>query len=729
MILKNYQEESICKLKCAFENCFNSESNDICVFQAPTGSGKTVTCAHLLKIIIQERISPKPLSFIWVSVRKLHIQSKDKLIRIYQDSQILECSEFNDLQENVIQENEIWFVNWESINKINNNIIIQENEDEKYLKKIIENTKQEGRNVVLIIDESHHTANSERSLELINIIEPKLTMEISATPTLKENCTALVKTRIDDVKHEEMIKNQVLINSKIDKNVINNQSATSLVIKHSIKKQKQLKELYKKEGVSINPLILVQLPDRRAGILDKTEEIISEYEKYGKTVDKNNLAIWMSETKSNNLEGIVDNDNVIDVLLFKQAIALGWDCPRAAILVIFRETKNLDFTIQILGRIMRMPEQKHYVNNLELNYGYVFTNLEKINLVEEYVKDYASKYHLERNDKLYDIVELPSTYLKRQRERTRLSGKFTKLFTIAAKENDLENEIRKNPTIEKIIRPIIVDGIIENIDKSISIVGKNNLELSISESEIQRLFDLFILDACKPFAPFDSGDRLKTALYNWLYDKFRIEKFSALAQINILAEKNIELFLSTIQLAKEKYKKDVINNISNIRDHIEINPWEIPIEQSITSAENNYINSIMNPQYVQIASEVERKFIDKLDKSDNVKWWYKNGQNEIKYFAIPYVDEFGLEWSFYIDFIIRFKDGTIGIFDTKSGNTANNAKYKAEALAKYIKKHTTKNRPLIGGIIVPIDYGWRYNDNDIYEYNPNDLSNWKILNL
>ena len=47
-------------------------------------------------------------------------------------------------------------------------------------------------------------------------------------------------------------------------------------------------------------------------------------------------------------------------LLFKQAIATGWDCPRAKILVKLREGGTERFNIQTVGRIRRMPERTHY---------------------------------------------------------------------------------------------------------------------------------------------------------------------------------------------------------------------------------------------------------------------------------------------------------------------------------------------------------------------------------
>ena len=294
MILKEYQEEAIEKLKLELGSALKSDTNDICIFQAPTGSGKTITCANLLKTIVQEKISAKPLSFIWISVRSLHSQSKIKLEKIYEDSGILQCSYFDDLQENIIHENEIWFINWEKIHRINNSLIVRENETEKYLDKIIQNTKDEGRSIVLIIDESHYAAQSEHSQELISLIGPQVTLEVSATPTLKSDCSAFYKTSIENVRRDEMIKNEVLVNPKIDKESVDESSATELVIKQSIKKQKELKEMYRKERSNVNPLILVQLPDSQKGITDKKEEIMEEYAKYQKTVENGKLAIWLS---------------------------------------------------------------------------------------------------------------------------------------------------------------------------------------------------------------------------------------------------------------------------------------------------------------------------------------------------------------------------------------------------------------------------------------------------
>ena len=77
-------------------------------------------------------------------------------------------------------------MNWESINKKDKNILLKENERDFYLNKIIENTKNAGRKIIFIIDESHHHATSEISKNLMKDIAPDLTIEVSATPNISD---------------------------------------------------------------------------------------------------------------------------------------------------------------------------------------------------------------------------------------------------------------------------------------------------------------------------------------------------------------------------------------------------------------------------------------------------------------------------------------------------------------------------------------------------------------
>ena len=727
--LKDYQKEAVENLKETVEKLLRSSESEICIFQAPTGSGKTLMVSELLKELVKDREDDKKFSFVWISVRMLHVQSKEKLEKYYEDDRLLQCSYFEDLEDKKIDENEILFINWHSINKKDINIYIKDNEQDNNLNRIIENTKEEGREIILIIDESHHTANSEKSKELIEVIGPKITLEVSATPQLKENIGGFEKVNLSDVKAEEMIKSEISVNPEFSDIKIGTRSADELVIEQALKKREELARLYKKEGTNINPLILIQLPDQKSSLITKKDDVLKILkDKFNINEANGKLAVWLSGEKTETLANIEKNDNDVVVLVFKQAPALGWDCPRASILVIFRESKSFTFTIQTIGRIMRMPELEYY-SEQELNKGFVFTNLPGIEITEDYAKDYVTIYEAKRDENLYGNISLTSTYLRRQRERTRLSGEFVNIFNRVSEEMGLEKKITVSPS--KIVNPIIADGRIVNVDRMGKIEHKGTIEVNVNPVELQQMFDNFISQNCSPYAPVDSSDRMKTAIYKFFTKNFKIEKFDPEVQKIILGKENIQIFVDAINLAKERYQQEVVKQLSEKRELQEIPKWEVPV---VVSYNSRYIKgektkSVLKPYYTKKPSEPERLFTELLENSDKVKWWFKNGESEVKYFAVLYKDEAGIERGFYVDFIIQFKNGTIGLFDTKSGMTAKDAKARAEGLVKYIKIENKKGMKLLGGIAIYANGSWRYNNEEIYTYNENDLSNWQLLDV
>lgn len=63
----------------------------------------------------------------------------------------------------------------------------------------------------------------------------------------------------------------------------------------------------------------------------------------------------------------VEENKHIRVLLAKNAISTGWDCPRAEVLVSFRAAKNPTHITQLLGRMMRTPLARRIAGNDLLN--------------------------------------------------------------------------------------------------------------------------------------------------------------------------------------------------------------------------------------------------------------------------------------------------------------------------------------------------------------------------
>ncbi|MDR2082079.1 MAG: hypothetical protein LBP35_00295 [Candidatus Ancillula trichonymphae] len=152
------------------------------------------------------------------------------------------------------------------------------------------------------------------------------------------------------------------------------------MINASLYRREKLAIKYQEIGNNVNPLVLVQIAnsDSNNNAFDISikqrvdEELLLNK---GIAYENGKLAVWLSDDKQN--ENIVANNNEVQVLIFKQAIALGWNCPRAQILCMLREIGSTTFKIQTVGRVLRMPELKHYEED-ELNSAYVYANLESI---------------------------------------------------------------------------------------------------------------------------------------------------------------------------------------------------------------------------------------------------------------------------------------------------------------------------------------------------------------
>ena len=100
-------------------------------------------------------------------------------------------------------------------------------------------------------------------------------------------------------------------------------------------------------------------------------------------------------------------------------------------------------------------------------------------------------------------------------------------------------------------------------------------------------------------------------------------------------------------------------------------------------------------------NKLEKDFLAYLDTKNCVKWYFENGPEYLRTnFGISYNN--GMN-TFQPDFIVKFNNGSVGIFDTKPiGDRVEDTKIKAEALFAYIQKEN-KGRDkckLVGGIVV-----------------------------
>ena len=407
------------------------------VLQSCTGSGKTIMLAEILREL-KERDLSEHYVFVWAAPNKLHKQSHKKLAGLLSDTEY-RLIDIESLEAGELQENTIIFTNWEKVFKRAtrddeekdikkgefNNVAVRRGENGRNIQDIMDATREAGLKTIIIADESHQTFYGENSqLFVREVIRPSLVIEASATPKYSSGESTDLYRKIvvntDEVIDSGLIKKQVLINENIDEIADDlDRDAIKTAIVAGLRKRQELEICYEEMGLNINPLMAIQLPTEKKEDLSEldvkvrgiAEEILSEY---GYEYYNRNLAIWLSDEKEN-LDDITNNDNMTEVLIFKQAIALGWDCPRAQVLVMLREIKNEAFQIQTVGRILRMPEARHYGDVL-LDSAYVYTNSGKTIKIDQDDTDAKNLIKYKRSDihpGFSNIVLPDSVYVQR----------------------------------------------------------------------------------------------------------------------------------------------------------------------------------------------------------------------------------------------------------------------------------------------------------------------------
>jgi type III restriction enzyme len=561
------------------------------LLKAPTGAGKTVMAAALIeRVVDQAHLHPgldSNMAFIWFAPNTLHIQSYVALSKFYEDTRRLNCLDLNSLSSNpILNPGDLLFVNWASLSS-EKNIWRKENESNTNLETLVENTKANSIKIILIIDEAHLSAfTGVQATAVRNLIGADVELLITATPHHMPDLNVVVQR--NEVIKQQLIKKSVRLNIDIDPAQQNGDNVHIHLLRKAFEKKKELQELYDAELGErvVNPLILIQLPSDNSTLTDEDKTIRDIIEgllniEYNISTSNQKLAVWLSvEKDKDNLEEL---NGFQDVLIFKQAIAQGWDCPRASILLNYRTIGSPDFGIQTVGRILRMPHRRHY-NHDALNHGYVYTDIEtsQIRLVPT-DSDYIERLKAERKEDkkwVYDTMKTAQVINDRETSATLTSAFQTIFFTVmeekygikqlvdidlfttrTAEENAAQKIINTdfmrqrgwefNIESHQITIPSDITIDEYQVNSFIDITKTNSRAFAITSEQFRQLFDRFCFDSITRLIKEKSWRQMRTTLIN--FAEYYLESFEFDARKIFLFPQNKALILDDIRVALERF--------------------------------------------------------------------------------------------------------------------------------------------------------------------------------
>ena len=401
--LRDFQEDARKKLRRklnrAAENYAEEHESQIISFTAITGAGKTVILISLVESVYNgdaKYPAQDDAIFVWLSDSpELNEQSRKKF-SLYGDDSIgnrlvtLTDENFND---ETLADGKIYFLNTQKLSKTSN--LTRQSELRTFtIWDTLRNTAAEkSARLCVIIDEAHRGAKNQR--ETLTIMQKfikgseadglkpmPLVIGMSATPdrfnALAGNAgSTLEKCAVPNeaVKEAGLLKERIIVVYPEKDSGSREMSMLTEATRDWLNKCAHWSAC----DASVKPVFIVQVQSGTGGKISDTDldECLRAIEAaVGKKFQVGEVVHTFGETADLTLNGLqvvykepsgISGDETIKVVLFKENLSTGWDCPRAETMMSFRRAVDKTYIAQLIGRMIRTPLQKRITEDETLN--------------------------------------------------------------------------------------------------------------------------------------------------------------------------------------------------------------------------------------------------------------------------------------------------------------------------------------------------------------------------
>lgn len=363
------------------------------LIEAPTGTGKTLMAGHIVANVSEAnsvRASTMPIVWFWFAPFTGLVDQAERTIRAELGG-LRPRSIATDRDHAALRSGDVYVTTWASVAVANeaSRKARSASESAPSLDDLVAQARLNGYAIGVVIDEAHHSFRG-RSQALAfyrEVLDPEITILATATPRDKDveafakeagmgqmrRCTVSRKDGIQAGLIKQGIKSVVF---KAPADVAGLIDFKKTALKQGVATHNAIKKQLEEAGHSVVPLLLVQVDSTPGAV----EEAVGWLKEFGfRTEGRSRLVRSHTAAEPDPLLSTIAADEDVEALVFKMAVAIGFDAPRAFVLVSFRSSRDEDFGIQIVGRIMRVDRRLQATKGLPpaLTYGYAFlSNIE-----------------------------------------------------------------------------------------------------------------------------------------------------------------------------------------------------------------------------------------------------------------------------------------------------------------------------------------------------------------
>ncbi len=375
--------------------------------QAPTGSGKTIIMSALIEDIFygSEQFTEQPDAiFVWLSDSpQLNEQSKQKIEQKADKIRIDQCVVISDesFDREILEDGHIYFLNTQKLGKAGN--LSRHSDNRQYtIWETIENTaRRKADRLYFIIDEAHRGMQGRQAGTATTIMQRFIKgsneQNLSPIPVVigmsatADRFNALVGQGTSSTLHKVVIspaqvrqsgllKDRIIITYPEDPTKHGDMAVLQAATDEWQDKCKHWYQYtYEQHYQNVNPVFVIQVcagSGTKVSDTDLDDVIAKIEERMGDSFKENEVVHTFGSTGALMIHGLnvphiepseIAEDRRIRVVLFKENLSTGWDCPRAETMMSFRRAEDATYIAQLLGRMVRTPLQCHVLVDDSLN--------------------------------------------------------------------------------------------------------------------------------------------------------------------------------------------------------------------------------------------------------------------------------------------------------------------------------------------------------------------------